>query len=853
MGIFRQFPYSNFHDMNMDEIIKLVRQLADEWAAYQLKWNNLYTDTQQALDDFKAYVYSYFDNLDVQAEINNKIDDMVADGTFSSIVRTQLAPVVTAWLDENITTPETVVIDSSLTIAGAAADAKAAGDAIHFLNSEMGFITKSKLIPMNSGYYIAAKVAVGADVSLSPVASATHEFAIIDCSENDVFFINSRGTSVGVSYAFIDTDNKLINRSVDSTYTQAFISAPAGAAKLIINNYLDGVERYSYRGNLNGYYEPFNVVTNDGFFINGNSGDTATSTSRSCTPYIEIEPDTEYYASFVYLEGNASICEYSKTHKFLRAKRMGTNEAGLRIKTGSDAKYIRLSGWAGFPINFGKFNTINSNTAEIADLKNAHEVYNYQGNPLHIVGTDDDSINVSISDASSDTIINVSNKNLYDFGDHTMTRNGVTFTYDASEGSITIDSEGATGNAVTGASGTVNGQTADYDFKLKLKSNRAMILSVNPSEELGFESKVFMQFFSSTTGIEPVRDEFARELSAGREYAVRVVVLAGWSGHIVLKPQLEFGSYATEFEPHHGQNISVANIRNIVPRSGQTNFYTNDNSTLNVTISMQNEYDKIPDSNKVAEAIMQLAPDINSPYSKMDALGPMICFIDDDTTSLELVTRYHNLFNNLNAVGNYAVMTQRLTDSESLKQLLLDYEKQGFGMLYHINYQMGESTEYFLPDPAKRNMALAEDNFVTGLRKMAEYGFTNYRYWVSPYGVNDIDMQNLAKRHGMKCLVSTGNNAQINRSNANRWNIPRYGFSPTTDNTQALREAASICIRNKGLMVVTTHVNTWGNDTSIDDRFKTFVSYCISQGIKVVSFAEAFETKYPMFLLNELF
>ena len=25
MGVFRQFPYSNFHEMNMDEIIKVIK------------------------------------------------------------------------------------------------------------------------------------------------------------------------------------------------------------------------------------------------------------------------------------------------------------------------------------------------------------------------------------------------------------------------------------------------------------------------------------------------------------------------------------------------------------------------------------------------------------------------------------------------------------------------------------------------------------------------------------------------------------------------------------------------------------------------------------------------------------
>lgn len=130
MGVFRQFPYSNFHEMNLDEIIKIVKNLAEEWVAYQLEWDNLYTDTQQALEDFKNYAYSYFDNLDVQDEINNKINSLVADGTFNAIVMPTLSTVVTTWLTEHITEPTGVVIDTSLTVEGAVADAKATGDAI---------------------------------------------------------------------------------------------------------------------------------------------------------------------------------------------------------------------------------------------------------------------------------------------------------------------------------------------------------------------------------------------------------------------------------------------------------------------------------------------------------------------------------------------------------------------------------------------------------------------------------------------------------------------------------------------------------------------------------------------------
>lgn len=40
MGIFRDFPYTNFHEMNLDEILRIVDKLSKEWADFQVDWNN---------------------------------------------------------------------------------------------------------------------------------------------------------------------------------------------------------------------------------------------------------------------------------------------------------------------------------------------------------------------------------------------------------------------------------------------------------------------------------------------------------------------------------------------------------------------------------------------------------------------------------------------------------------------------------------------------------------------------------------------------------------------------------------------------------------------------------------------
>lgn len=144
MGIFRQFPYSNFHEMNMDEIIKIVRELADEWLAYQTKWAKLYKDVNEAFEDFTtefntflascdAQFQAYMSRINVEAVVRTVITDMLTDGSLATIITTPISEATTAWLNTHITQPTDPVIDSSLSVAGAGADAYETGSRIEML------------------------------------------------------------------------------------------------------------------------------------------------------------------------------------------------------------------------------------------------------------------------------------------------------------------------------------------------------------------------------------------------------------------------------------------------------------------------------------------------------------------------------------------------------------------------------------------------------------------------------------------------------------------------------------------------------------------------------------------------
>ena len=118
MGIFQQFPYTNFHEMNLDQIIKLMRQIQDEWEDTKTEW-----------ESYKDFIDNYFENLDLSEEVLQALRIMIPAGELDSVIDPVIASETADWLSEHIT-PTTPAVDDTLTVAGAAADAKATGDIV---------------------------------------------------------------------------------------------------------------------------------------------------------------------------------------------------------------------------------------------------------------------------------------------------------------------------------------------------------------------------------------------------------------------------------------------------------------------------------------------------------------------------------------------------------------------------------------------------------------------------------------------------------------------------------------------------------------------------------------------------
>lgn len=70
-------PVEGLHEFNLDWFLKKFNELSKEWDVAKAAWLAL-----------KEYVENFFDDLDVQEEINNKLDDMYHKGLLTDMVST---------------------------------------------------------------------------------------------------------------------------------------------------------------------------------------------------------------------------------------------------------------------------------------------------------------------------------------------------------------------------------------------------------------------------------------------------------------------------------------------------------------------------------------------------------------------------------------------------------------------------------------------------------------------------------------------------------------------------------------------------------------------------------------------
>lgn len=88
MGYMNEFPHTRTFDSDLREILEMFVQcekLPEQWNSFEILINGEVTE-------LKNFVNNYFTNLDIQDEVNNKIDELVASGIIDALVLGYITP-----------------------------------------------------------------------------------------------------------------------------------------------------------------------------------------------------------------------------------------------------------------------------------------------------------------------------------------------------------------------------------------------------------------------------------------------------------------------------------------------------------------------------------------------------------------------------------------------------------------------------------------------------------------------------------------------------------------------------------------------------------------------------------------
>lgn len=166
MGLFNNFPYLDLSNLNLDFVLREARHLKDykesaetSAAAAEEAKNTAVQAAESAADDAET--------ASTSAESAQDYAEHIAD---------PVGGLVTTWLDENIE-PTTPPVDASLTIQGAAADAKKTGDEINNLNVRISGMSAIPVEVKQAMDALFAKMAVKDDDGYASDYAAIHAWA----------------------------------------------------------------------------------------------------------------------------------------------------------------------------------------------------------------------------------------------------------------------------------------------------------------------------------------------------------------------------------------------------------------------------------------------------------------------------------------------------------------------------------------------------------------------------------------------------------------------------------------------------------------------------------------------------
>lgn len=245
------------------------------------------------------FINTYFDNLDVQEEINNILNKMASDGTLLTIMKPTISNETTKWLAANITNPTSPAVDKSLTVQGAAADSFMTGSLLSSLFSPNDNYFRENLgegTTFTDGYYIdaAGKIHVNQDYSYSDYIAVPPRTSLQIKSGIDTF-VCAYNEKKEFIYGFYTNTNQAFDLLDDAHFIRYSIVTSKKYIKAIIN------PMYTIQSELltNFYSGAFSntiilpqTIRIRGYYANWDTGKLSKNAEYFCSPYLRAVPGT---------------------------------------------------------------------------------------------------------------------------------------------------------------------------------------------------------------------------------------------------------------------------------------------------------------------------------------------------------------------------------------------------------------------------------------------------------------------------------------------------------------------------------------------------------------------------------
>ena len=282
----RGIPYDFNGTLSLENkfvvLFKTVKEMFDAQDALVKSYKELY-----------EFVNTYFDNLDVQEEINNKLDNMAREGTLLNIIKPTISNETTKWLAAHITNPTSPAVDKSLTVQGAAADSFMTGSLLSSLFSPNYNYFRENLgegTTFTDGHYIDADgaVHVNKDYSYSDYIAVPSRTSLQIKSGIDTF-VCVYNESKEFIYGYYSNNAKTVNLLDDARFIRYSIVTSKKYLKALIN------PMYTLQSELlaNFYHGAFSntmilpqTLRVTGYYANWNTGKLSANNKYFCSPYL---------------------------------------------------------------------------------------------------------------------------------------------------------------------------------------------------------------------------------------------------------------------------------------------------------------------------------------------------------------------------------------------------------------------------------------------------------------------------------------------------------------------------------------------------------------------------------------